>query len=64
LDDNQAHVRLFIAGPKFIYDFRPPSNPTRISPPKKAAIQYNAVSPYPGGGALIVGPKGAIAAIP
>jgi photosystem II stability/assembly factor-like uncharacterized protein len=64
LDDNQAHVRLFIAGPKFIYDFRPPSNPTRISPPKKAAIQFNAVSPYPGGGALIVGPKGAIAAIP
>jgi photosystem II stability/assembly factor-like uncharacterized protein len=64
LNDNQAHVRLFIAGPKFIYDFRPPADPTRISPPKKSAIQFNAVSPYPAGGALFVGPKGSIATIP
>jgi photosystem II stability/assembly factor-like uncharacterized protein len=60
--ENQS--RLFIAGPKFIYDFRPPKNPTRISPSKKSGIQFNAVSPYPEGGALIVGPKGAIATIP
>jgi photosystem II stability/assembly factor-like uncharacterized protein len=64
LDDNQAHLRLFIAGPKFIYDFRPPADPTRISPPKKSAIQFNAISPYPAGGALFVGPKGSIATIP
>jgi len=61
---NQARIRLFIVGPKFIYDFRPPQNPTRISPPKKSGIQFNAVSPYPNGGALAVGPKGSIATIP
>jgi len=64
VDDNQAHIRLFIAAPKFIYDFRPPKNPTRISPPKKSAIQFNAVSPYPTGGAVFVGPKGSITTIP
>jgi photosystem II stability/assembly factor-like uncharacterized protein len=64
LDENQANVRLFIVGPKFVYDFRPPKNPTRISPPKKAGIQFNAVSPYLEGGALVVGPKGSIATIP
>ncbi len=63
-DDNQAHVRLFITAPKFIFDFRPPRNPTRISPPKKSGIQFNAVSPYPEGGVLAVGPKGSIATIP
>jgi photosystem II stability/assembly factor-like uncharacterized protein len=64
LDDNQAHIRLFVVGPKFIYDFRPPRNPTRISPPKKSGLQFNATSPYPDGGALVVGPKGSIATIP
>ena len=64
LNDDQANVRLFLVGPKFIYDFRPPRNPTRISPPRKSASQYNAVSPYPTGGALIVGPKGSIAIVP
>jgi photosystem II stability/assembly factor-like uncharacterized protein len=62
--DNEAHVRLFLVGPKFIYDFRPPRNPTRISPPKKSGLHFNALSPYPTGGALIVGPKGSIAIIP
>jgi photosystem II stability/assembly factor-like uncharacterized protein len=64
LDDNQAQVRLFLVGPKFIFDFRPPKNPTRISLPKKSEIQFNALSPYPTGGALVVGPKGSIAVIP
>jgi photosystem II stability/assembly factor-like uncharacterized protein len=61
---DESQSRLFIVGPKFIYDFRPPKNPTRISPPRKSGIQFNALSSYPEGGALIVGPKGAIAAIP
>ena len=61
LDDNQAQVRLFIVGPKFVYDFRPPKEPTRI---KKDGILFNAVSPYPRGGALVVGPKGTVAIIP
>jgi photosystem II stability/assembly factor-like uncharacterized protein len=64
LDDNQAHIRLFIVGPKFIFDFRPPRNPTRISPPKKSGIEFNAISPYPQGGALAVGPNGSVATIP
>lgn len=64
LDDNEAHVRLFIVAGKSIYDFRPPTNPTRISPPKKSDTQFNAVSAYPGGGALFVGPHGSIATIP
>jgi photosystem II stability/assembly factor-like uncharacterized protein len=64
LDDNQAHIRLFIAAPTFVYDFRPPKNPTRISPPKKSGIQFNAVSAYPTGGAIFVGPKGSIITIP
>jgi photosystem II stability/assembly factor-like uncharacterized protein len=63
-DDNQAHSRLFLVSPKSFYDFRPPQNPTRISPPKKSGIQFNAVSPYPTGGALFVGPHGSIATIP
>jgi photosystem II stability/assembly factor-like uncharacterized protein len=61
---DETQSRLFLVGPKFFYDFRPPKNPTRISPPKHSAAQYNAVSPYPEGGALIVGPKGSITTIP
>jgi photosystem II stability/assembly factor-like uncharacterized protein len=64
LDENQANVRLFIVGPKFVYDFRPPKDPTRISPRRKSDSQFNAASPYPEGGALVVGPKGTIATIP
>lgn len=64
LDVNQAHIRLFIVSSKSIYDFRPPTDPTRISPPRKARMQFNAVSPYPTGGALFVGPQGSIATIP
>jgi photosystem II stability/assembly factor-like uncharacterized protein len=63
-EDNQANPRLFIVAPKFIFDFHPPQDPTRISPRKKSNIQFNAVSPYPTGGALVVGPRGSIATIP
>jgi photosystem II stability/assembly factor-like uncharacterized protein len=64
LDDNQANIRLFLVGPKFIYDFRPPKNPIRLSPRKKSAQQFNAAGPYPEGGVLVVGSKGTIAFIP
>ncbi len=64
LNENQANDRIFIVSPKFIYDFRPPRNPTHISGRKKSNLQFNAVSPYPEGGALSVGPKGSIATIP
>jgi photosystem II stability/assembly factor-like uncharacterized protein len=62
--DRKGNGRIFLVGPKFIYDFRPPRNPTRISPRKKSDLQFNAVSPYPNGGALFVGPKGSIATVP
>jgi photosystem II stability/assembly factor-like uncharacterized protein len=64
LNDDQANARLFLVGPKFIYDFRPPHNPTRIGPRKKSGLQFNAVAPYPAGGSLVVGPKGSIAVVP
>lgn len=63
-DENQSNSRLFIVDPKFIYDFRPPRNPTHISGSKRQNLQFNAVSPYPDGGALFVGPKGSVATIP
>jgi len=61
---NEAHPRLLIVGPELIYDFRPSRNPTGISPPQKPGIQFNAVSPLPKGGAILVGPKGSIAMVP
>lgn len=56
--------RLFVVGQDFIFDFRPPSNPRRISGNKKLGLGFNAVSAYPEGGALVVGAKGTIANIP
>jgi photosystem II stability/assembly factor-like uncharacterized protein len=62
--DRNNPARLFIVGPKFVYDFRPPKNPTRVSPQKKSGVQFNAVSPYPQGGAFFVGPKGSLVTLP
>lgn len=59
-----APQRLFIAGEDFVFDFRPPNNPHRIGGKKKQGYSFNAVSPFPEGGALVVGPKGTIAFIP
>jgi photosystem II stability/assembly factor-like uncharacterized protein len=59
-----APQRLFIVGQDFVFDFRPPSNPRRIGGSKKLGLAFNAVSPYPEGGALVVGPKGSMAFIP
>ena len=56
--------RIFIVGQDFVFDFRPPHNPRRINAKKKMGIRFNAASPYPEGGALVVGPKGSIASIP
>jgi photosystem II stability/assembly factor-like uncharacterized protein len=55
--------RLFLVGQDFLFDFRPPANRRRYNASKKLAMKFNAASPYPDGGVLIVGPKGAIAAI-
>lgn len=59
-----APQRLFIIGEDFIFDFRPPNNPRRINGKKKEGFSFNAVGPFPEGGALVVGPKGTIAYIP
>jgi photosystem II stability/assembly factor-like uncharacterized protein len=59
-----ASERMFLVGQDFIFDFRPPADPRRISPKKNSGIKFNAASAYPGGGAVVVGAKGAIAVIP
>jgi photosystem II stability/assembly factor-like uncharacterized protein len=59
-----APERIFIVGQDFVFDFRPPRNPRRINGKREMGIQFNAASAYPEGGALVVGPKGAIAFIP
>jgi len=59
-----APERLLIVGQDFVFDFRPPANPRRIGASKKRGLAFNAVSPYPEGGALAVGPKGTMAFIP
>jgi photosystem II stability/assembly factor-like uncharacterized protein len=56
--------RLFLIGQDFIFDLHPPSNPRRYNASKELALKFNAASPYPEGGALIVGPKGTIATLP
>jgi photosystem II stability/assembly factor-like uncharacterized protein len=56
--------RLFLVGQDFVFDFRPPSNPRRISPKKSWKMKFNAASPLPEGGALVVGAKGSIVFIP
>lgn len=56
--------RIFVVGQDFVFDLRPPNNPRRIGGKKKLGIAFNAVSAYPEGGALVAGPKGAMAFIP
>lgn len=65
LSHNADHKeRIFIVGEDFIFDFRPPQDPMRISPRKKSPQKFHAVSAYPEGGALVVGPHGSITIIP
>jgi photosystem II stability/assembly factor-like uncharacterized protein len=56
--------RLFLIHPDFVFEFRPPNNPRRMNGNKKTGLAFSAVSPYPEGGALIVGPKGSIVFFP
>jgi len=59
-----APERMFIVGTDFVFDLRPPNNPRRIGGKKRLGFHFNAVSAYPEGGALVVGPNGAMAVIP
>lgn len=56
--------RLFLINPEFVLDFQPPNNPFRMNGRKKQGLAFNAVSPYPDGGALLVGPHGTIVFLP
>ena len=56
--------RIFIVGQDFVFDFRPPNNPQRVSGNKKLTVTFNAASAYPEGGLLVVGPKGSVAFTP
>ena len=66
--------RLFIVGQDFVLDWRPPHDPKRIdgkkipgktaSGKKTSPLNFNAISAYPEGGALLVGGKGTIVFIP
>jgi photosystem II stability/assembly factor-like uncharacterized protein len=62
--DRTQKSRIFIVASDSILDLRLPLNPRRINSPKDPNFKLNAVSPYPEGGALFVGPKGAIVALP
>jgi photosystem II stability/assembly factor-like uncharacterized protein len=59
-----APQRIFIIGQDFMLDLRPPTDPSRINGKKRQGFGFNAVSSYPDGGALVVGPKGVIASVP
>jgi len=59
-----ASQRLFIVGEDSVFDFRPPNHPRRIHGRNKQGFAFNAVSAYPEGGALVVGPNGTITYIP
>jgi photosystem II stability/assembly factor-like uncharacterized protein len=59
-----APQRLFVVGEDFVFDFRPPHDPRRLSGSRRQPVAFNAVSPYPEGGAFIVGPKGVIVFFP
>jgi photosystem II stability/assembly factor-like uncharacterized protein len=63
-NQDDSNIRLFLAGTKSIYDFRPPQDPIRIGRSKKSDLEFNAIGTYPTGGALIVGARGTIAVIP
>jgi hypothetical protein len=59
-----APERLFVVGPDFVFDYHLPNNPHRIGGKQKQGVAFNAVTAFPDGGALVVGPKGTIAFIP
>ena len=62
--DRTHKDRIFIVASDAILDLRPPLNPRKINSPKDPNFKLNAVSSYPEGGALFVGPRGSIVALP
>jgi photosystem II stability/assembly factor-like uncharacterized protein len=61
--NDKGTERVFIVGSDFVFDFRPPRDPQRVSAAKKA-LKFNAVSAVPHGGAVVVGPGGVIIRLP
>jgi photosystem II stability/assembly factor-like uncharacterized protein len=62
--NDKGAERIFIVGSDFVFDFRPPRDPQRVSAAKKVAMKFNAVSVVPHGGALVVGPGGVVIRLP
>jgi len=56
--------RLLLVGQDFVLDLRPHKKPRRIRPKKGSEMKFNAASACLAGGALVVGSKGAVAAVP
>jgi photosystem II stability/assembly factor-like uncharacterized protein len=57
-----SQERLFIVASDVVFDYRPPRTLSKIGSFPNA--KFNALSPYPEGGALVVGPNGTIFTIP
>lgn len=58
----KSNERIFVVASDYVLDYRPPLTLTKIGP--FSDINLNAVSSYPEGGAIFVGPKGAIFTLP
>jgi len=56
--------RLIVVAQDFILELRRSANPQRIGGKAAQGFSFNTVSPYPEGGALVVGAKGVIASLP
>jgi photosystem II stability/assembly factor-like uncharacterized protein len=56
-------LRLFVVAQEFVLDLHPPNRWQRVGAKRTPVVTFNAVSSYPTGGALLVGPNGSIAAI-
>jgi photosystem II stability/assembly factor-like uncharacterized protein len=59
---SKSHDRLFLVASDAIFDYRPPLTLGKSGPVPNT--KFNAISSYPEGGALVVGPNGAIVTIP
>ncbi|HLV86988.1 MAG TPA: hypothetical protein VKV39_08440 [Candidatus Sulfotelmatobacter sp.] len=60
---DKATKRWFVAAQDFVLAFESSRNPQRFAPAGSTDAKFNAIATFPDGGALVVGPKGTVAAI-
>jgi photosystem II stability/assembly factor-like uncharacterized protein len=58
-----APARIFVLGQDFVLDLQPSARARRLQPAKRMEGTFNSISPFPEGGAIVVGAKGVIATI-